>query len=368
MGNGDAIYGLAQQPDGKIVAAGASNNGVNDDFAVARYHLDGSLDTTFNGTGKVTTSLTAGTDTGYGVALQTNGKIVMVGRSNTNNFGVVRYNTDGSLDTNFNTTGIVSTPFTGTSPANAVSIQADSKIVAVGFASPGPFVFAIARYNTDGSLDTTFNGTGKITTSPTGVNDFAYAVTLQPDGKIIAAGSCSSDFCIARYNTDGSLDTNFNTSGYVTTPVGSSADYIYSVAVQPDGKIVAAGTANNGVNDDFAVVRYLSNGSLDTSLNGTGKVMTPLGTTDYGQSVALQSNGKIILGGTATVGSFRYALTRYNTNGSLDTTFNYTGKIIATVGTSDFARTVFLQADGSVIIAGGAVVGATSVFALVRYR
>jgi len=172
--------------------------------------------------------------------------------------------TSGSLDMTFNSTGKVTTPIgTIDDAAEAVAIQADKKIVAAGLSYNGSRnVFALVRYNTDGSLDTTFNTTGKITTPIGASNDAAYAVAIQPaDGKIVAAGDSWNGsqyvFALVRYNTDGSLDTTFNTTGKVTTPIGTSQDTVEDVAIQPDGKIVAAGFSNNGSQCVFALVRYM---------------------------------------------------------------------------------------------------------------
>jgi len=171
--------------------------------------------------------------------------------------------TSGSLDTTFNTTGKVTTAIGAINDsALAVAIQSDGKIVAAGYSYNGAnYDFALVRYNTDGSLDTTFNTTGKVTTAIGASNDSAYVIAIQSDGKIVAAGysdnGANDDFALVRYNTDGSLDTTFNTTGKVTTAIGASNDYAYAVAIQSDGKIVAAGYSYNGANDDFALVRYL---------------------------------------------------------------------------------------------------------------
>ena len=190
-----------------------------------------------------------------------------------------------------------------------------------------------------GDLDLTFGGTGKVTTT-VGTNSSAtgQGVAVQSDGKIVVAGSSQNsgfndDFAVVRYNADGSLDTSFNGTGKVTTPIGTSDDFGYSVAMQSDGKIVVAGyVALNG--QDFGVVRYNTNGSLDTTFGGTGKVTTDFGGFDIGQSVAVQSDGKIVVAGSSgsTSGS-NFALARYTANGILDTTFNSTGKVTTTVGT-----------------------------------
>jgi uncharacterized delta-60 repeat protein len=375
----DGAGRIAIQSDGKIVAVGYSMNGTAAEFALARYNTDGSVDTTFNITGKVTTAIGTIADIGSGVAIQSDGKIVAVGYSMNGtdfDFALVRYNTDGSLDTTFNTTGIVTTAIGASMDyGNAVAIQSDGKIVVAGESYTGANAdFALVRYNTDGSLDTTFNTTGMVTTAIGGGADNANAVAIQADGKIVAAGYSNNgtdlDFALVRYNTDGSLDTTFNTMGAVSTAIGPGDDYARAVAIQADGKIVAAGPSNNGADLDFAVVRYNTDGSLDTSFNTTGKVTTAIGTgEDNDGGVAIQADNKILVAGASYNGTDNdFALVRYNTDGSLDTNFNTTGKATTAIGASnDNANAVAIQADGKIVVAGSSSNGTDNDFALVRY-
>jgi uncharacterized delta-60 repeat protein len=369
-------YGIsaAIQGDGKIVLAGESYNGSDYDFAVVRYNSDGTLDNSFNGTGMVTTSFGSSDDIGISVAIQGDGKLVVAGYSmigSNYDFTVARYNSDGSLDTSFNGTGKVITDIGGSlNLGHSVAIQGDGKIVVAGWAANGFFYdFAVVRYNSDGSLDTSLNGTGKVTTSIGTSDAQAFSVAMQGDGKIVAAGLCAfngqDDFAVVRYNSDGSLDTSFNGTGKVSTAIGSSQDIGESVAIQSDGKIVVAGQSYIGSNYDFAVVRYNSDGSLDSSFNGTGKVTTPIGISDdTGSSVAIQEDGKIVVAGTS---SGDIAVVRYNSDGSLDTSFNGTGKVTTTIGGLEYAYSAALQADGNIVVAGGTSAGSNYDFAVVRY-
>src|SRR6266508_2775550 len=264
---GDGATSVAIQSDGKIVAAGYSGNGSNGDFALARYNPNGSLDSSFGSGGKVTTPMGSANDDVNSVAIQSDGKIVVAGYSRNgpnDDFALARYNPDGSLDSSFGSGGKVTTPI-GSSHEGAysVAIQSDGKIVAAGYSVNGIHViFALARYNPDGSLDSSFGSGGKVTT-PIGVSsdDRAWSVAIQSDGKIIAAGSTAipsgADFAVARYNLDGSLDASFGSGGKVITPIGSAFDGANSVAIQSDGKVVAAGYGYNGSNYDFALARYL---------------------------------------------------------------------------------------------------------------
>ncbi len=377
VGTDDVGQSVTVQADGKIVVAGYSQG----DFAVVRYNSNGSLDTSFNGTGKLVTDIRVGTsDFGESVTVQPDGKIVVAGYSysgGANDFAVVRYNANGSLDTSFNGTGKLVTDIgVAYDRGFSVTIQPDGKIVVAGFSDRGSSSssdLVVMRYNANGSLDTSFNGTGKVVTDiGVGTSDFGESVTVQPDGKIVVAGYSYSgggyDFAVVRYNANGSLDTSFNGTGKLVTDIGvGPSDFGESVTVQLDGKIVLAGQSYSGSSYDFAVARYNANGSLDTSFNGTGKLMTDIGgtTDERGESVTVQPDGKIVVAGTSQ-GIF--AVVRYNANGSLDTSFNGTGKLVTDIGVG---KSVTVQPDGKIVVAGyGDSDGSYDFddFAVVRYN
>jgi len=305
----------------------------------------GDLDTTFGNGGIVITrdNNIPQLDYALGMAIQSDGKIVVVGEGSLGtfnwDFAVVRYNTDGSLDSSFGGTGIVITQLSiDYDGASSVAIQADGKIVVAGsryncFCIDSSF--AVVRYNPNGSLDTTFNGTGKVITSVNSSRDYAESVAIQADGKIVVAGrSGNNSSAIVRYNPNGSLDTTFNGTGKVITPGGGAS----SVAIQTDGKIIAAG--------GNALVRYNTDGTLDTSFGGTGKVIIPVGSN----SVAIQTDGKIVAAGYI---NSSFAVVRLNPNGSLDSSFGDTGKIIISVGNfGSSADSVAIQTDGKIVVAG----------------
>lgn len=368
---------LAIQADGKIVVVGPSFDGSNYNFAVVRYNSDGSLDTSFNGTGKVITNISGSSDDrALSVAIQSDGKIVVAGASyyiGNDDFAVVRYNSDGSLDPSFNGNGKVTTDFGGSGEvARSVAIQGDGKIVVAGDSN---YDFAVVRYNSDGTLDTSFNGTGKVTTSVGNGDDVGNSVAIQGDCKIVVAGYSNSgsnyDFAVVRFNSDGSLDTSFNGIGKVTTDFGGSDDSGYSVAIQADGKIVVAGGIGSYPNYYFAIVRYNANGSLDASFNGTGKVITDFGNhSDEGRSVAIQGDGKIVVAGSTFNPNSRadIAVARYNSDGSLDTSFNGTGKAVTGIDISDDeGHSVAIQGDGKIVVSGYSRIGSGTDFAVVRY-
>ena len=223
----------------------------------------------------------------------------------------------GSLDTTFGTGGKVTTSFSGSADMNALVVQPDGKLVAAGW-DASQSAFGLARYNTNGSLDSTF-GTGGTVSTPIGVDTYgASALVLQSDGKLVAAGNAwkdtvDADFAAIRYNANGSLDTSFGTGGKVTTSFGSQEDDAYALVVQPDGKLVAAGVVFNGVRWDFALARYNTDGSLDTTFGTGGKVITAVGTgDDVAFALALQPDGNLVAGGyAANAGTDAFALVRY---------------------------------------------------------
>jgi uncharacterized delta-60 repeat protein len=261
---------IAVQSDGKIILGGISGS----DYAIARYSADGVLDTTFGGggTGKKTIDFASGFDEGHFIAVQADDKIVFggvetasaggVGSTTLRNFGIVRLNADGTIDTGFGTSGKVTSDLSSNlDGAQGVVIQTDGKIVVggVGTNGSGSKDFFMVRYNTDGSLDSSFGSSGKVATSFTTSDDRVWTLILQPDGKIVAAGSSNTgtlDFAIARYNTDGSLDTSFDTDGKLTVSLSSGADEAYSMVQRPDGKIVLGGYATVATgNQDWALAQ-----------------------------------------------------------------------------------------------------------------
>ncbi len=404
----DGASALAIQADGKIVLAGWAG------YGVARYNSDGTLDASFGGDGKVMTDFTSGSDYASGVAIQADGKIVVVGWAGAypnprinefdTKFALARYNSDGTLDRTFGGDGKVMTDFTsGSDYASGVAIQADGKIVVVGWAGvqtgPGPYdtKFALARYNSDGTLDASFGGGGKVMTDFTAWGDEAKGVAIQADGRIVVVGMAGdglvrvadstsrtgarwepldAKFALARYNSDGTLDASFGGGGKVMTDFTPWGDEAKGVAIQADGKIVAAGVAADaaGVAADsahpskFALARYNSDGTLDASFGGGGKVMTYVSAWDAAYGVAIQADGKIVAAGSSRSQS-RFALARYDSNGTLDASFGVNGKVETDfTPRADGALGVAIQADGRIVAAGIANGGRSKMkVALARY-
>ena len=338
------------QADGKLVVAGFNSNGTDTDFTLTRYNTDGTLDASFGGGDGIVITDLGGNDQAQSVILQPDGKIVVAGYSSNgtdDDFTLIRYNSDGSLDTSFGGgDGIVTTDFgDGNDQALSATLQTDGKIVVTGFSSNGTNNdLALARYNSDGSLDTSFGG-GGTTNLDLGADQSGQSVVVQADGKILVAGVTSSgsddDFLLVRYNSDGSLDTSF--AGVVAITDLGGIDSGASMTVQADGKIVVSGRSDG----DFAVVRYNSDGSLDTSFGGgDGIVITDIGLVDLGLGVTVQTDGKIVVSGQS---DSDFAVVRYNSDGTLDTSFGGGDGIATGPGT---LRSVTLQTDGKIVAAG----------------
>jgi uncharacterized delta-60 repeat protein len=342
----------------------------------------GALDPTFGAGGKVTTAfpgaaLTLASD----VVVQPNGRIVTVGVTYSaatgfqGDLALARYLPDGRLDPSFGTGGRVVTDLGGDEFFPKAALQSDGKIVVAGTTyAPGDFVgdFAVARYNPDGSLDAGFGARGKVITD-FGGNEALNDIAVQPNGKIVVVGTSfdEGDFALARYNADGSLDAGFGAGGKVITDLGGY-DSASSVAIQPNGKVVVGGDSFNldTFNDDLALARYSADGSLDPSFGTGGKVIANLGAQEAIGDIALQANGKIVALGTTidfVTSNADFELARFNTDGSLDTTFGAGGHVTTDFGGFDVGAEVVIQPDGK-IVAAGPYQGLVSDFGLARYN
>jgi uncharacterized delta-60 repeat protein len=368
---------VAIQSDARIVTAGNSSAvgvfGV--DFALARYHPNGNLDASFGSGGIVRSDFGAPLDAAADVALQLDGKIVAAGVS-AGDFAVARYNANGSLDSSFGTGGFVRTDFGSFDQATALALQSDGKVVVVGF---GLGSFAVARYNADGLLDSTFGSGGKVTTGFGLAGAAAFDVAVASTGEIVVGGGTGlfpfgpGDFAIARYESDGALDSSFGTGGTATTDFGGS-DRAFAIALQSDGRVTAAGGTRTSTSDDFALARYNSDGSLDASFGAGGTVTTDFSSNsqDIAFGVVLNADGWITAAGSTSVppSSSRFALARYNSSGSLDFDFGSGGKVTTTFGhPTNNGADIAAQTDGKVVVVGVTADFAAGVadFALARY-
>ena len=353
-----SAYSVALQTDGTIIAAGSvTYNNVNQ-FAMASYTTSGVLNLVFGAEGLVFTPIGS---TSNANAVQANGKIVLAGLSENNStqFTVAQFTSSGALDTTFNGTGYVVTAIGDGSSANGVIFQTDNKVVVSGVTIvSGTPEFAVVRYNTNGSLDSSF-GTGGIVTQLIGDSCVGHELALQSNNAIVVAGYCEilgvQQFAAMRLNSNGSLDSTFGTNGLVTIPVGSASQAL-SVVVQADGKIVLAGTSDN----QFAVVRINSNGSLDNSFGTNGIVTTQIGSNDQINEIVIQANGELVAVG---VSDSQFALALYTTSGSLDTGFGTNGIVVTPIGLTSEAYSAVIDADGNIIVAGNSEAN----FAVARY-
>jgi len=352
----------------------------------------GNLDATFSWEGLVTSYIVPSNpgriDVAVGIAIQPNDKIVAAGYSATgmsnSDFALTRYNPNGSLDKTFSGDGRLITNFGGYDQVLDIAVQSNGKIVVSGTvcnapSTKGPCDVALARYNANGTLDTTFSGNGKQTTDfGGGDNGSRGGLAIQSDGKIVVAGyawnGTDSDFAVYRYNANGSLDTSFSANGDGVAVGGFGAgrqDWAYDLVLQSDGKIVIAGATCDASSCNFAIVRLNSNGTGDTAFSGDGRQTTNFGGNDIAYGLALGPNGKIVVVGyKGTSSSSYFAIVRYNVNGSLDTTFSGTGKKAFSIipGGQSSANDIIVQSNGNIVVLGSTDNGGAYDFALVRLK
>ncbi|KQX50045.1 MULTISPECIES: DUF11 domain-containing protein [unclassified Streptomyces] len=322
-GGAHSANAVAVQPsDGKIVVAGttevlAEEGGGCCFFSVARYNPDGSPDAAFGDGGLVRVEEFGGSADGADVAVQPDGRIVAVGKGGGGGFALVRLTADGSLDPSLGGDGAVVAGFTPGSPQDAggiargAALQPDGKIVSVGYVGNTAFDIGVARYNPDGTLDTTFGGDGMVT-ADFGGTEFGNAVAVQPDGRIVAAGSGGAGFAALRYNADGTPDAGFGSGGRTSVNAPGDGGTAYALALQQNGKIVLAGRAddpNSSEANDFGLARLNPNGTVDTGFGGDGFVVTGFGDFDEARGVLVQPDGKVVAAGYGA--GFAFAVARY---------------------------------------------------------
>ena len=351
IGNKDAANGIAIQADNKLVAAGFSTISNSNDFSIARYDTNGLLDGSFGTfTSGVTTTPIGSNAVANAVAIQSNQLIVAGGYATVagvNQFALARYTTTGALDPSFGG-GVVLTPIPGSSGATIASIAIqplNQFIVAAGSSLiNGQTYFTVARYNTSGVLDGSF-GTGGIVKTLIGTGSSIYSVALQSDGKIVVAGTANGNFALARYTTTGALDPSFGSGGIVNTSVGLN-DKACGVAIQANGSIVAVGLSDN----DVALARYLPSGALDSSFGTGGIVQTPIGNYAIALGVVIQPIDQKI----AITGLFdtQIVIVRYNPNGSPDLPFGNQSIATLSCPVPSEGNSILIQPDGKLVAAG----------------
>ena len=387
---------VAVQSDGKTVVAGSLQRedfGGQSDFAVARFNFDGTIDKTFGdprfpGVAFAHLGKRHGDDLAHAVAIQPDGKILVAGEASVSrtihadgtDFAVARFLPDGKLDNSFDDDGMRTIHFNDFSNVNDIALQSDGKIVLAGRDYDLAVVadvdenFAVARLNPDGKLDGTFNGGGKKTIG-FGQDEQAYGVTIDYSGtkstnpnfgKILLVGETEGNgnepaFATARLNTNGTRDITFHQDGTrVTRFIGIDSGAGRDVVVQPDGKYVIAGFAdadasNDGINNQFALLRYLPDGELDTSFGGagTGLVTTGFGGDDKAMHVMRSADGGLVAGGLV---NGKFAMAAYSADGVLKTSFGQAGKVVTDFGADGLANGFVGMAKGPgkrIVMAGG---------------
>lgn len=364
-------------PDGKIISAGENGN-TTQAILISKHNSDGTLDISFNTTGKKQIDFGSAYEYCYSVLLQSDNKILLAGSSN-GNAVLARLLPNGDYDTQFSDDGKLTLSF---GPGNGSSFQKilqqpDGKIIAIGEAyNTSSFDFAAARFNSDGSIDPSFGDNGKTTINFNGYNDFGRNAVLQPDGKILIAGAAknnngNSSIALLRLNEDGTLDNTFGNAGKTTLTIsGIADDYAEAVVLLPGGKILIGGYSAG----DFLVMRYNSNGTLDNTFGTSGYTITDFNNyQDKAYALDVDNIGSIYLGGhgyeTGNGGLFHFAIAKYNSEGDLDNTFNTDGKMTVVMGADQ--STIFemaVQPDGKLLVGGQStnIAGGFTEFALLR--
>ena len=401
----------ALAPDGKVYVTGDFGLDNGDlALAVGRYRTDGTLDTSFGAgdgdgvDGLATWTGSGGNSQGASLTIQPDGKVLVAGMyqgTAGRDLVLARFAADGSLDSSFGkddgdgTDGVVTWDSgSGDDQANAVALQPDGKVLVAGYAANGTYAdLAVARFTAEGALDTTFgagdgDGTDGVALWGSGNGgDWGFSVALQPDGKVLVTGYANNgtdrDLALARFTADGALDTTFGAGdgdgidGVALWDSGNGPDRGYSLALQPDGRVLVAGFASNGSDKDLAVARFAVDGSLDTAFGNSGVATWDRGNgDDRGEALALQPDGGILVAGEANNGSHgELALARFTAGGTLDTTFGTDdGDGVDGVATWDSGSTygekvhaLTLQADGQVVAAGTIVLNGTGDGFLARF-
>jgi uncharacterized delta-60 repeat protein len=370
-------HAMTLLPDGRIISAGENGN-TTLAILIAKHLPDGNPDISFNGTGKKQLSYGSTYEFCNSVMRQSDDNLVFAGSSN-GDAAMARLLPNGDFDATFSADGKVTLSFGAGNGSSFKKVlqQPDGKIIAIGEAyNATGFDFAVVRLNGDGSLDNTFGTGGKTTINFNNFNDFGRDAVLEPGGKIIVAGAAknsngNSSIALLRLNADGSPDNSFGTAGKTTLTIsGTADDYAESVAVLTNGKIVVGGYAAG----DFLVMRYNADGTLDNSFGTNGFTITDFGNfQDKAYSLAIDNSGSIYLGGhgyePGNGGLFHSAIAKYAGTGLPDNTFDSDGKMTIVMGAEQ--STIFdlaLQPDGKLLAGGYStnIAGGYSEFSLLR--
>lgn len=375
FGGNDRSFSTILQPDGKILVAGYAYNGSNNDFAIVRYKTDGVIDSSFGVNGKVLNDFGNSNDVIGSIVLQPDGKILAGGQVDFN-FAVARYKIDGSLDSSFGLNG--RTIITGYSIARVITcLQEDGKIILVsfGFGAVGES-FILLRFTANGLLDNTFDHDGIVSTQFTDNSNAAYAAVIQKDGKILVAGvtgKYGSILAIARYNENGSLDSTFGANGKVTSEEVVLPPYGVAIALTKDEKIVISGIMFDQLQliNKFYLIKFKTNGNVDSSFGNNGNVITTIrGEDDRCLAISIQDDEKIIQIGSSSENSiYDFAIVRYNSDGSIDNEFGDSGRVVTPFeDINSMGFSIVIQQDDKIVVAGSTVDGVNNNFAIARYN
>jgi len=355
-------YAAAIQKDGKIIAAGRGTYKTEGGILLVRYNTDGTPDPSFGEQGIVITNLMGPIDDPYSLVLQEDGKILVAGEIGKGfDAGVIRYLPDGTPDSSFGENGGIFTDLGDKEYVSSMALQPDGKIIVAGI--QGTRKAFTVRYLPDGSLDESYGNGGNVITTMQYASSI-NCITVQPNGKIIIAGSFDlqgyARMLLIRNTSSGSLDREFGGDGIVILSFvsGFKMDDLHSIVLQPDGKILIAGSSFEQYDVFMSLARFESDGSLDFLFGNEGKVLTDFKTKiSYGNSVLIQPDGKIVASGFASLDySERYsdfALARYQANGILDSSFGKNGLQITDYGSDGiYANASVLQEDGKIVLVG----------------
>ena len=374
----DAAMGMAIQPNGRIVVVGTTQQDTQKSWALARFMPDGTLDASFGNGGQVVTTLGTTDDDAMAVALQPNGQIVVVGSTWANGPGyrlaVARYNPDGSLDTGFGTNGFQVTTTTNGGRLLCVAIRDDGYIIAGGVQLGGTAdeKFLVARYTPDGEPDPSFDGEGFAMIDITPDDDAASDIALEPGGGILIAGYCGvgtdAGMVLVRLAADGSLDPSLGGDGIVIQQLSTDHDAAYTVLRQPaDGKILVGGVTTFLPMVFIVVARYNTDGTLDTSFAGDGIYQSPHPGLNFPGNMVLAPDGRIVIGGTWAT---NFLVAVVNPDGTADTGFDDDGVVTTSFGQNAYGNDLALDADGKAVLVGFSGQGAPNAndFVVLRYH
>jgi uncharacterized delta-60 repeat protein len=346
VGARNALMASVIDSSNRIVSAGYSLNADQDRLLLARYLTTGALDTSFGTAGVVTTAISGSNARANALAIQADGKIVIAGfatGASSTSCLVARYSSSGVLDNTFGTAGIRTIALGEGAQINAVRVQSSKIIIAGSVIQNNIPQCLLIRLNDDGSFDTTFNGTG-IVQQEIGAVSSASSLVIDGSGRYVIGGDSLQGYVLVRYSSSGSLDGTFGSGGIVSLNPGSNSG-ITSLALQSDGKIVTAGYVDGAL----AVSRFNTNGSIDTSFSGSGTALLGISSSEVGNSVGLQNDGKIVAAGSSGA---QILVARFLTTGVLDTSFASQGYVIFNEYVSAAATSVLLDTNQEIVLAG----------------